>query len=213
MDIFEIKAKVPSKYFDYQKLISIITGQKNPRRFIGNLIKKNYIIRVKKGLYIWGQKIDPSPFSKEILANLIFGPSYISLEYALSYYHLIPERTETMTSVTFKRRKNFQTPLGLFEYEHLARESYPAGVKLEILTSNQSFLIATPEKAVLDLIALRIEKQDLEGNFEKFLEEDLRVDPVEFNKLNRDALAAYARHYKSSTVKLFMEKLEKKKNG
>jgi len=71
-----------------------------PRDKISDLLKKGTIIRVKKGLYVFGEDNRKKPYSKEILANLIYGPSYISLDYALQYHGLIPERVEAVTSVT-----------------------------------------------------------------------------------------------------------------
>jgi hypothetical protein len=62
------------------------------------------------------------------IANPLYGPSYISLEYALSYYGLIPERVESITSVTTKRSKKFITPLGSFSYEHIPLKAYPIGI-------------------------------------------------------------------------------------
>ncbi len=78
MDIIELKKSITAKYFDFQNLKAAIVDQSNERRFIGRLIKKGYIIRVKKGLYVWGEQLVSGGYSKKILANLIYGPSYYS---------------------------------------------------------------------------------------------------------------------------------------
>ncbi len=160
MDILTLKQKIPATYFDYQRLKNAISvsGQANKRRYIGQLIKKGYIVRVKKGLYIWGNTLNPAGYAKMILANLLFGPSYVSLEYALSHYGMIPERVETVTSVTFKKNKSFSTPVGHFEFRHLHRDAYAIGVKLLFVQQQETALIAAPEKALLDTIALRVKK-------------------------------------------------------
>ena len=210
MEILDLKIRLHSRYIDYQKLVSVVTHQANPRRYIGSLIKKGYLIRVKKGLYLLGKNLDPSPYSKEILANLIYGPSYVSLEYALAFYGLIPERVETLTSISCKKSKQFTTPVGMFDYFYLNKSAYSAGVQLKILSPEQSYLIATPEKALLDTIAIRFHQRDLQLSLNQILEEDLRIDLDSFQKLNLEHMTHYATQYKSSAVKMFMKKI---KNG
>jgi predicted transcriptional regulator of viral defense system len=82
-------------------------------------MRKGVVVRVKKGLYIFGDEYRIRPFSRESLANLIYGPSIISLESALSFHGLIPERVATVTSVTPKRSKRFTTPVGCFVYRQV----------------------------------------------------------------------------------------------
>ncbi len=111
---------------------------------INELLKAGVITRVKKGLYVFASEYNQAPVCKEVLANLIYGPSCLSLEYALSYHELIPERVETMTSVTPKRDKQFQTPLGLFTYRYLAIDKYPHGIKQVWIDSQHPVLMAIP---------------------------------------------------------------------
>ena len=107
MDIMrEIRKKTKVEELDYLFLMSCLTAYKQPRDKLTDLLKKNYLIRIKKGLYIFAKDYRLRPFSLEVLANLIYGPSYISLEYALSYYGMIPERVNRITSICFKRIKH-----------------------------------------------------------------------------------------------------------
>lgn len=198
MDVLELHRRIPTKHFDYQRLMAATQELSHARRFVGLLTKRGHVIRIKKGLYVWGQDVDPSPFSNEILANLIYGPSYVSLEYALSFYGLIPERVATVTSVTSKKTKSFATPVGQFTFEHINQEAYSGGIRLQI-DGPQSFLIATPEKALLDMIALR-EVSDS-------LLEDLRIEPEEFERLDKNAMQALGETYKSRAVKAFIKGL------
>ncbi len=200
MDVLELHRRIPTKHFDYQRLMAATQELSHARRFVGQLMKRGHVIRIKKGLYVWGQDVDPAPFSNEILANLIYGPSYVSLEYALSFYGLIPERVATVTSVTFKKTKTFATPVGQFSYEHINQEAYAAGIRLQI-EGQQSFLIATPEKALLDVIALR-------GVSDSLLE-DLRIEPEEFARLDVSVLQTLGATYKSRTVKAFIKGLDR----
>lgn len=207
MDIIELKKSITAKYFDFQNLKTAIVGQTNERRFIGQLIKKGYILRVKKGLYVWGEQLDSGGYSKEILANLIYGPSYISLESALSFHGLIPERVETVTSVTFKKNKMFKTPVGSFEYAHLYKGAYAAGVDLHVINQTESYLIAGPEKALLDYIALRVRRIDSDTRLSQLLGEDIRIDQDEFARLSTGLLIRYGELYRSRAIKEFIKKV------
>nr|HOP40619.1 hypothetical protein [Geobacteraceae bacterium] len=99
--------KIPHEEFDYQTLLDAVRDYAQPRMKISSLLAKGVIVRVKKGLYIFGEAQRRRPFCRELLANLIYGPSYISLEYALHYHGLTPERVEAVTSVTCGRSRSF----------------------------------------------------------------------------------------------------------
>ena len=115
--------------------------------------------------------------STELIANHIYGPSYVSIESALSYYGLIPERVYTTRSITTNRSKKFENSVGYFEYVTVNDDYYSIGIKQEIVENNYTFLIATPEKALCDLITstpkLRI--QSVKALI-TYLEEDIRFD-------------------------------------
>src|SRR5208337_4775007 len=84
---------------DYLAIMNALSGYKQPRDKLTKLLANGDLIRIKKGIYVLGEIWRNGPFSKEILANLIYGPSYVSLEYALSWHRLIPERVDMVTSV------------------------------------------------------------------------------------------------------------------
>ena len=159
---------------DYNFIKSALSEYKNPRVKINDLLKNGKIIRVKKGLYVFGPELAMEPFSKETLANLIYGPSYISLEYALTFYGLIPERVEVITCVTNKRKKLFNTPVGNFSYRYINPAIYAYGVTLYEIDDYHSILIACKEKAMADILYFnaRFENERL---LEKYLVANLRV--------------------------------------
>ena len=160
---------------DYNYLKSVLAGYKHPRVKINEMLKRGNIIRVKKGLYVFGRELAEQPFSKETLANLIYGPSYISLEYALAFYGLIPERVEVVTNITNKRKKMFNTPVGHFSYRYIRPEIYAYGVTLFKLDDYHSILIACKEKAVADVLYFN-EQFENEAQLEKYLLENLRLE-------------------------------------
>lgn len=195
--------------FDYNFIRQALSGYKNPRVKINDLLKKGAIIRVKKGLYVFGPGLAREPYSKEILANLIYGPSYISLEYALSFYGLIPERVETVTSVTNKRKKLFNTPVGIFSYRYINPLIYSYGVTLYDLDKHHSILIATKEKAFSDMLYFS-DKMDDEDQLEKYMFEDLRLDREELTGFNLRKVNKLAQLY-GHNVNLFYDFLESMK--
>jgi len=122
--IEELRKKVAGEEFDYQILMDVLRGYEHPRDKITAMLRQGVIIRVKKGIYVFGEKYSRGPFSREVLANMIYGPSYVSLDYALHYYGLIPERVEAVTSVTSGRSRRFSTPVGLFIYRMIPLRAY-----------------------------------------------------------------------------------------
>src|SRR5574344_2616600 len=110
------------------------------------------IIRLKKGLYVIAPSISRLPLSTELIANHIYSPSYVSMSSALRYYGLIPEAVYSTQSMTIKHSRSYDTPVGCFEYTYMNRDSFSIGV-ISIDTQGYTFLMATPEKALCDLIA------------------------------------------------------------
>ncbi len=175
MDVVQkLKIHSPSEEFDYNFLLGSLSGLKYPRDAITKLLKAGKIVRVKKGLYIYGDDYLTSAYSKEILANLIYGPSYISLEYALSYYGMIPERVETVTCITNKKNKAFNTPVGLFTYQYLKPEFYSFGVTQIEIAPNRFALFATKEKALADKIFFERRFQHT-TELSTFLNDNMRI--------------------------------------
>jgi predicted transcriptional regulator of viral defense system len=195
--------------FDYNFIKHLLNRYKNPRVKINNLLKKGEIIRVKKGLYVFGPKLAREPFSKETLANLIYGPSYISLEYALSFYGLIPERIETVTSVTNKRKKLFNTPIGIFSYRYINPSIYPYGITIYEVDKHHSLLIATKEKALSDILYFSDKIND-EVQMEKYLFDDLRLNRNELINFNLRKVKKLAELYRNNFIifRIFLRRIK-----
>lgn len=193
--------KLPRHPFDYTYLMSLLEGYRSPRDKISRMIRKKEIIQVKRGLYVlspdFGGHID-----LKVLANLAYGPSYISLEFALAYWGLIPEKVEEVTSMTNKRNKSFDTPLGRFTYRYLESSKYWPGVQW-ISGKTGTFLIASKEKALCDRIA------QVDGLTTKemshLLEQDLRVDSEELTALDTELLRKINSAYRNNKVSAFYE--------
>lgn len=169
---------------DYQALMAQMPHQSNPRRKLKDMQNKGYLIRVKKGFYVFTEEFFGKSYSHHIVANLLYGPSYISLESALSFYGLIPERVEMFTSITSQKNKNFNTPIGVFNYQHLSSHLYSSAFTLQKTFDGRSFLIASPEKALLDLLTLKFKKtvKPNKKDIADVLEDDLRISLPELKK-------------------------------
>lgn len=208
IDNFQLRKSIPQEEFDYQILTSVLSGYEAVPQKINELLKSGVIVRVKKGLYVFGPKYNNAPVCKEVLANQIYGPSCISMEYALAFYGLIPERVEVLTSVTPKRDKQFSTPLGHFSYRYLGIDKYPHGVEQVWLDSTHPILIASPEKALCDYIALnKIAGISDCSEAMQFLEEDLRIERESWSKFNAKTLSQLNRHYRNKEIDLIVEAL------
>ena len=116
------------------------------------LEKQGVIIRLKRGLYVINPEYSGRTLSSELIANHLYTPSYISMSTALRYYGLIPEAVYVHQSMTVKHPRSFQTPVGSYDYRYISRKAFPIGVR-SMYKDNYTFLIASPEKALCDLIA------------------------------------------------------------
>jgi hypothetical protein len=133
-----------------QILLEILKDYKRPHDKIHELVRQQALIPVKRGVFVPGPRLhltQPEPF---LLANHLNGPSYVSLETALSYWRLIPEQVYEIASATTERSKEYHTPVGRFTYTHLPLPYYAFGQMQVTLAENQVALIASPEKAVCD---------------------------------------------------------------
>ena len=201
-----LRELVPFEEFDYQTLVNALSHYARPRNKISDLLRLQHIIRVKKGLYIFGPKYRKEPYSREVLANLIYGPSYISLEYALAYYGLIPECVETVTSISSGRSKRFLTPIGLFTYNNVSLPSFQIAVNRIETDNSRSFLIALPEKALADKI--RFERSgglSTQKQLRDYLCESLRIEANDLRQLDTDLLRSIAGLYRSRRIKLLSD--------
>lgn len=205
LSTLDLRNSIGREEFDHPQLVSALSSYEAVQQKISELLKSGTIVRVKKGLYVFGPKTRQKPISKESLANLIYGPSCISMEYALSYHGLIPERVEIVTSVTPKKNKEFNTPVGLFTYKHLSTSKYPHEIEQRWLDPQHPILIASPEKALCDYIILNDVPLTTSSNVRTFLEFDLRIEPESWQRFDLKKLFLLNKHYKSSSVMALVE--------
>jgi predicted transcriptional regulator of viral defense system len=158
-------------------LYSLYSDLKQPKDKVSDLERKGLIIRIKRDLYVVSQKVHGKQISRELVANHLYSPSYVSLETALAYYGLIPERVYSVRSVCTKMHKNYDTPLGHFEFVKASSNYFSIGIRQEIVNDEYAFLIASPEKALCDKIICtpNIRIQSVKA-MREYLEKDLRIE-------------------------------------
>ena len=175
------------------------------------MLKKQQIIKVKKGLYIFNDKYRTRHYSKELLANLVYGPSIVSADYMLSYYGIIPERVIDITSSTIKRNKSFVTPVGTFNYFQVPQDYYSVGITI-IKNERVSFLAATKEKALADKIIN--DTNNILNNYsdvENYLFNDLRIDEETFFSMDYETIKKLSVLAKSRKINMCAKFLKKGK--
>lgn len=182
-----------------------------PSKKVIALEKTGEIIRIKRGLYVVSPVITGKLLSKELIANHLYAPSYVSMYSALRYYGLTPEAVYTTQSMTIKHSRSFHTALGYFQYTALSREIFSLGIT-SIVKEGYAFLMATPEKALCDLIA-NSPKVNLRylKDVETYLEGDLRFDMDAFLEMNVHSFEDYVPvGKKSESIKTLIKYLKKR---
>ena len=124
---------------------------------LNNWTKKGFIVQLKKGLYILNSNDRKTDVSNQFIANQLYYPSYISLEYALSLYELIPETVMNITSVSTKKTAKFKNELGIFTYQTVKISSFRGFIQTED-NNGMKYFLAEPEKAVIDFIYFNLSK-------------------------------------------------------
>ena len=197
--------KVPFTTFTDTVLRDLIPGT-DDRRYglVKRALKEGELIRLKRGLYALDEKWRRQPVNLYEAAQKIYGPSYVSLETALSHHGWIPEAVYTITSVCFKRSKEFDTPLGRFNYVHIPSHDFFSGVR-RVSSPNGIFFMATPWRALADYVYVHRKK----WNGLKPVVEDLRVDPSQLQSADADLLKEIEQASRSSRVKNFIEGIRK----
>jgi hypothetical protein len=174
-------------------LLHLLKAYQRPYDKLNELVKKGYLIQLMRGFYMAGKAVDASKPEPWLIANHLYGPSYVSADSALSYHGMIPEQTYGIISASTRKRKKIITQQGNFEYFQLPLEYYSVGIQQLSVSEKQHFLIASPEKALCDAIIhtkglfLRSKKQ-----VRVYLMENLRIDEDFLSGLNRKQISDWA---------------------
>jgi hypothetical protein len=194
-----------------QLLLDILRHYKRPHDKIDELVKERKLLQIKRGLYIPGPGLDLAPPEPFLVANHLHGPSYVSMDTALSYWKLIPERVFEVSSITTQYTRVYETVIGRFSYRSLPLPYYSFGIRQVALTDKQNVLIASAEKALCDKIVstpgilLRSMRQVW-----TVLLEDLRIDKKSLSSLDISAMNSWlGQAPKASSLSMLVKTLIK----
>ena len=188
--------------FTYSDVLTWFSGTRPAiRAMVTRAVASGDVLRIRRGLYCLVRDLAPFLPSEYVLANLAYGPSYVSMESALEYHGWIPEAVRTVVCVTSSRAKKFLTPFGLFKYEPVKQFPLMKGVARCDEHPSGTYFMASPLKALCDLVvtrrhdwtschplvhSLRIEEEYLDS----LTGEDFDcLDGVYYSKRARDFLA------------------------
>jgi len=163
------------------------------------------VVRVHRGLYCLAAKDlrqKPDPL---VLAQRIYGPSYISVESALSYHGWIPEAVHAVTSVSLDRSREYDTPLGHFSFTRVPQTTFYAEVQRAEKADGGSFLLAAPLKALADYVY--VHKCDWDSA--RPVVESLRVDGSLLAGIEADGFDRLLANYSSRRVQRFLKGMRK----
>jgi predicted transcriptional regulator of viral defense system len=190
---------------DHVTLMHELRDYASPKARLTRMIKSGDVIQVRRGLFMEAKE---TGYSLKSLASTIYGPSYISFEYALAHYGLIPERAQAVTSAAYNKNKNrrFHTALGDFYYYYLPAAVFPYGVTLGE-ENGQSYLIATPEKALCDTLYKTRDICSVKA-FKALLFEDWRMEREAVLALDRESIIFLAPLYRKQILRLLLKWLK-----
>ncbi|MBW2649112.1 MAG: type IV toxin-antitoxin system AbiEi family antitoxin domain-containing protein [Deltaproteobacteria bacterium] len=161
-------------------------------------VKKGYLLKLKNGIYAFNK--DYEKIKGEEVASALYQPSYLSLESALSSYGFIPEMVYSYVSVTAKINRTFDNKFGHFIYRHVKSELF-WGYR-EVKTDAGRYLIAEPEKALLDYLYLNLSKINSESDFENLRFNEDRLSET----LNREKFSRYLQAFKIKKLKRWADR-------
>lgn len=181
-------------------LLEELNTYASPNNKIGRMVQAKELVPIVKGLY----ETDSST-PGYLLAGSIYGPSYLSFDFALGIHGLIPEAVYAFTSATFekKKKKQYDTPFGLFTYQDVPAQVFCMGVEVKE-EGKYAYYIASPEKALCDKL-YSVKPVRNRRELEELLFDDLRLDETEFLKMNKNDILELAEAYHSTNVTLLAQ--------
>ena len=168
-----------------ESLDEVLSAYRRPNDKVSEWLREGALQPLRRGLYIISPALRQSPACLPLLANHLVGPSYVSLDFALALYGLIPESVAEITSVTLRPSRVLTNSYGRFTYKHLPLRFYALGQQLGDGPDGVSYLIASPTKALVDRLVLSRNLPLLSQTaMRQWLLEDLRLDEEQLGALS-----------------------------
>lgn len=176
MDFLKFKRQVQNQAIIFSQ--DVVRGLNRPQAMRNQLTrwqKKGLLIHLRKGIYVLNPDDRKIEIDQTVIANILYQPSYISLEYALNFYGLIPEGVSDVTSVATRKTAAFHNELGTFRYQHINPEAFRGFKKMG--EGQNTFFMAVAEKAIVDFLYLNLSQ--FHNNMREVLEQSYRFQNIE----------------------------------
>lgn len=160
------------------------------------------LISLRRGVYLIRDRLEREPVNAFELAQILYGPSYISFEAALSFHGWIPEAVRATTSATVKRAMEVDTAVGYFTYTKIPSDNFFVGVN-RVVQSNSIFFVADPWKAVADIIYAHKRNWKSMHSFS----EDMRVEWESILTSNKAMLSELSNMYPNPRTRNVLKKI------
>ena len=193
--------KAPTGVFTQSDVAALVDGTDFSRHgLIKRAMSAGEILNIRRGLYCLAPEFQKKPVSVYSLAQRIYGPSYISMETALSHHGWIPEAVYACTCASFGNSKEFETPLGVFSYKRVPQHTFFLGVERRNDENGNVFFMASPAKALADYLYVH------QLNWTRIDEPigSLRIDEDELACVTAEELQALLDNYSNGRVKRFL---------
>lgn len=184
-----LRKRVKGELLSDSDLELILADGDNLEEELERLIRNNELIKLKKGYYVFCERYRKNPLDTLHLSNFLEGPSYVSFDSALLYYKAISRKNDNITATSMRRIFSQYTPVGNFTYKQVPPVLYTFGIVSAINVTN--FLIASPEKALLDKLFF----DHLGSDIWDFLANGINIDREFLKTLDLESLRNYSRLY------------------
>ena len=193
--------------FSYSDVLVWLGENRNSvKSLVNRAIAANEILHIRRGLYCLAPKFSKVGISRNVLANLVYGPSYLSMESALAIHGWIPEAVHSAVSVSLGRARTFETPLGFFDYVQIGQHPFLAAVESRRDSAAlPPYLVAKPLKAMADYVI----SHGLDWTGAEPLVDSLRIEEENLSNLTMEDFEELDGVYKSRRGRNFLNGLRK----
>ena len=169
-------------------------------------VQAGEILRIRRGLFCLDRRFMPAPPHPLALAQIVYGPSYLSMETALSWHGWIPEAVHTIVSTGLGRSREFATPLGTYVFQRVPQESLMVGVeRVAEAAAHIAYFMARPLKALADYVYVH----QCDWISAEPLRDSLRIEIDALETLTRADFDELEGQYRSGRVSRFLHGLRK----
>lgn len=199
-------ARYEQQVISHSALMQELVAYARPNDKISELVKAGTLTRLKRGLYTLS---DNPHLARELVANHLYGPSYVSCHWALHYYGLLPEAVSCVSSICIDRAREYSNALGRFNYQPVPANYYKFGLSSQG-SGLSAYVIASPTKALCDLIVTtrHIRIQSIRA-MQEYLFEDLRLHEADVGALDIEVVNnCLTSQYKSQMLSHLSKSIE-----